>query len=194
MNLRAPYEAPMTQPLIFCLDRIATPLGDMFVVTDDAGRLRAAEFSDREMRMRRLLRLHYGIQTTLRAGAAPADIRERLDAYFTGTLDAIDAIPVETRGTDFQRAVWAALRTIPAGAISTYAQLAIRVERPRAVRAVGHANGSNPVGVIVPCHRVIGADKQLTGYGGGLRRKEWLLQHEGALPRRAAEYQSESAR
>ena len=84
------------------------------------------------------------------------------------------------RGTPFQRAVWAALRRIPAGETLSYGQLAAQIGKPKAVRAVGLANGSNPVGVVVPCHRVIGADGSLTGYGGGLPRKLWLLEHEGA--------------
>jgi methylated-DNA-[protein]-cysteine S-methyltransferase len=79
--------------------------------------------------------------------------------------------------------VWAALRDIPAGSTLSYADLARRIGEPRAVRAVGAANGANPVAVIVPCHRVIGADGTLTGYGGGLERKQWLLAHEGVLPR-----------
>lgn len=184
MNELEPHlrEADMTNAWKFCVDRIATPLGDMIVVTDETLRLRAAEFSDFELRMQRLLRLHYGWEVTLTAGGAPAEMRARIEAYFAGALDAIDEIEVETGGTDFQRAVWASLRKIPAGATRSYAQLASSVGRPRAVRAVGHANGSNPISVIVPCHRVIGADKQLTGYGGGLHRKLWLLEHEGSLP------------
>jgi methylated-DNA-[protein]-cysteine S-methyltransferase len=96
-----------------------------------------------------------------------------------GDLLAIDRVPVRTGGTAFQREVWAALRTIPAGKTISYGMLAARLNRSKAVRAVGAANGANPVGVVVPCHRVIGADASLTGYGGGLERKRWLLEHEG---------------
>ena len=86
-----------------------------------------------------------------------------------------------TGGTDFQRHVWRALRAIRCGTTVTYGALAQRIGRPAAVRAVGHANGANPISIVVPCHRVIGADRSLTGYGGGIARKRWLLIHEGAL-------------
>jgi len=102
-----------------------------------------------------------------------------LDAYFAGDLTAIDDVPVATNGTPFQRTVWAALRRIPAGTTTSYGALAASIGYPSAMRAVGLANGANPVAIIVPCHRVIGADHSLTGYGGGLPRKRWLLEHEG---------------
>jgi methylated-DNA-[protein]-cysteine S-methyltransferase len=101
-----------------------------------------------------------------------------MDAYFRGELRAIDGLRVETRGTPFQRAVWTALREIPCGTTVSYSDLARRIERPSAVRAVGLANGANPVAIVVPCHRVVGAGGALTGYGGGLSRKRWLLAHE----------------
>lgn len=172
----------MTNHEVFCLERLATPLGEMLVVTDERERLRAADFWEYEARMHRLLRLHYGDGgVRLRAGVTPPEVRARLEDYFSGALGAIDDIEVLTSGTDFQREVWAALRTIPPGGVLTYGQLAAKLERPRAVRAVGLANGANPVSIVVPCHRVIGSNKSLTGYGGGLERKRWLLQHEGAL-------------
>ena len=178
----------MTSQLVLSLDKIATPLGDMLLVVDDEGRLRAADFADYERRMHRLLRLHYGTTGVLLRGApAPALLRMRFAAYFDHELGALDDIEVTTRGTEFQREVWAALRTIPAGTTCSYAELATRLNRPRAVRAVGLANGANPVCLVVPCHRVIGAKKQLTGYGGGLERKRWLLEHEGALQREVVE-------
>ena len=110
----------------------------------------------------------------------PDEIRGALAAYFEGELSSIEALPVATGGTDFQRSVWAALRAIPAGETRSYSALATSVGRPAAVRAVGLANGANPIGIVVPCHRVIGKDASLTGYGGGLERKRWLLAHEGA--------------
>jgi methylated-DNA-[protein]-cysteine S-methyltransferase len=110
--------------------------------------------------------------------ALPARLEARLAAYLRGDVAALDAIVVETGGTGFQRDVWRALRDIPAGHTLSYAELARRIGRPRAVRAVGLANGANPVAIVVPCHRVIGADGTLTGYGGGLWRKRWLLDHE----------------
>jgi methylated-DNA-[protein]-cysteine S-methyltransferase len=131
--------------------------------------------------MHRLLRLHYGA-ITLTAAAAPATARQQLHAYFSGDLAALGAIPVATGGTPFERAVWAGLRTIPPGVTISYAELARRIGRPAAMRAVGAANGANPIGIVVPCHRVIGAGGALTGYGGGLHRKQWLLRHEAARP------------
>ena len=107
-------------------------------------------------------------------------MRDRLKAFFAGDLAAILEIPVESAGTPFQRKVWSVLRKIPAGETWTYTEVAARAGRPAAVRAAGAANGLNPISVVVPCHRVIGADGSLTGYGGGLDRKRWLLKHEGA--------------
>jgi methylated-DNA-[protein]-cysteine S-methyltransferase len=102
---------------------------------------------------------------------------EQLDAYFHGDLRTFD-LPLHMAGTPFQKQVWQGLLTIPYGTTISYAELARRIGRPGASRAVGAANGRNPIGIIVPCHRVIGADGTLTGYGGGLDRKEWLLAHE----------------
>jgi methylated-DNA-[protein]-cysteine S-methyltransferase len=104
-------------------------------------------------------------------------VSAELDEYFEGTRESFD-VPLAPEGTDFQRRVWAVLRMIPFGATCSYAEVARKVGRPRAVRAVGAANGRNPIGIIIPCHRVIGADGSLTGYGGGLPRKQWLLAHE----------------
>jgi O-6-methylguanine DNA methyltransferase len=111
----------------------------------------------------------------------PCGAASRLRAYFGGDLQAIDSVPVDTGGTVFQRAVWAALRRIPAGRTTCYSALAAEIGRPYAVRAVGAANGANPVAVIVPCHRVIGKSGGLTGYAGGLERKAFLLRHEGVI-------------
>jgi len=111
-----------------------------------------------------------------------ADILDRLRAYFSGDLTALGDIPVRfERGTAFQQEVWHALRGIPVGETISYAELARRVGRPSAFRAVGSANGQNPIGIVVPCHRVIAADGKLGGYAGGLDRKRWLLAHEGAM-------------
>ena len=102
-----------------------------------------------------------------------------LRRYFDGDLAALDTVAVDLNGTEFQKEVWQALRRIPHGTTISYAELARRVGAVSAVRAVGSANGANPVAVIVPCHRVIGSNGSLTGYGGGLERKKWLLEHEG---------------
>lgn len=108
-------------------------------------------------------------------------VAEQLRAYFAGQLQALDELRVEARGTDFQRRVWAALRRIPAGHTTSYGAIAAELGNPGAVRAVGMANGRNPVALVVPCHRVIASDGTLCGYAGGLWRKEWLLRHEKAL-------------
>jgi methylated-DNA-[protein]-cysteine S-methyltransferase len=164
----------------FFVERAPTPTGVMLLLTDDKERLRALDWEDHEARMRRLLRLHYGDSVGLEPRAGASKARLALEAYFGGALAAIDALEVETGGTAFQREVWAALRAIPVGQTTSYGRLAQAIGRPKAVRAVGMANGANPIGIVVPCHRVIGADSSLTGYGGGLERKRWLLQHEGA--------------
>lgn len=109
--------------------------------------------------------------------AVLAAAREQLDAYFDMRLTRFD-LPLEPRGTDFQRRVWESLRVIPFGETISYAELARRIDNPKAVRAVGAANGRNPLMIVVPCHRVIGADGSLTGFGGGIERKRWLLDHE----------------
>ncbi|HEX4198981.1 MAG TPA: methylated-DNA--[protein]-cysteine S-methyltransferase [Caulobacteraceae bacterium] len=172
---------PASKPLALRRELIPTPTGVIVLLTDVEGRIRALDWDDHEDRMQRLLRLHYGAGgVTLSEAAPPSAARAALEAYFAGDIDALDRLRVETAGTPFQRTVWAALRRIPAGQTLSYGALAARIGKPSAVRAVGLANGSNPVGVVVPCHRVIGADGSLTGYGGGLPRKRWLLRHEGA--------------
>jgi methylated-DNA-[protein]-cysteine S-methyltransferase len=169
----------MTEVLHLLIDRIDTPIGTMLVVADREGNLRATDWKGYEARMRHLLGLHYGKKgfrlepTRIRNG-----LTEALCSYFAGALEAIDSLPVKTMGTPFQRKVWLALREVPYGTTVSYAQLARRIGRLSAVRAVGNANGRNPVGVVVPCHRVIGSDGSLTGYGGGIERKRWLLEHE----------------
>lgn len=165
--------------LALTLERIATPIGTMHVLTDDENRVRALDWEDYEDRLKRLLRLHYGTNFTVGEARHPSPARPVLDAYFAGELTAIETLTVDTAGTPFQRAVWAALRKIPAGNTVSYGTLAAAIGRPKAVRAVGAANGANPIGIVVPCHRVIGANAALTGYGGGLHRKQWLLRHEG---------------
>ena len=171
---------PMSQqqPDKLLLDRVPSPLGETLLVTDETGVLRALDFHDYEARMLRLLRLHYG-GISLASGPAPKQVRTALKCYFEGEISALEQVAWATAGTEFQRSVWAALTTISPGKTTTYGSLARQLGLPNAARAVGLANGSNPVGVVVPCHRVIGADGALTGYGGGLHRKKWLLLHEG---------------
>jgi methylated-DNA-[protein]-cysteine S-methyltransferase len=161
------------------LDRLATPIGEALIVTDEAGILRAFDWADCESSMARLLRLHYGAVVP-EPGVAPASVRRVLRNYFEGDRGCLGAIRWRTAGTPFQRAVWTALTMIAPGETLSYGALAAKLGCPKSVRAVGTANGSNPISVVVPCHRVIGADGSLTGYGGGLERKRWLLNHEGA--------------
>lgn len=169
---------PDAQPETLILDRIATPVGEVLLVTDGEGAVRALDFADYEARMTRLLARH-APGATLVGGRASETVRRAVEAWFGGDLTALDGLTVKTGGTAFQRSVWAALRAIPAGETRSYGQLAAAVGSPKAVRAAGLANGQNPVAVIVPCHRVIGANGALTGYAGGLERKRWLLKHEG---------------
>lgn len=166
--------------LDFLVDRLPTPIGELVVVADRDGRLRAVDWTDHEDRMLALLRTQYrGREISLTPAHDPAGLSLACAAYFAGDLHAIDDLPAETGGTGFQRSVWRALRGIPCGETITYRELAGRAGRPAAVRAAGHANGSNPISIVVPCHRVIGANGSLTGYGGGIERKRWLLRHEG---------------
>ena len=169
---------PNAQPETLTLDRVATPVGEVLLVTDAEGAVRALDFAGYEDRMHRLLARHCGGAPALVERRAPDGVRAAVEAYFAGDVRALDALPVKTGGTAFQKSVWAALRAIPVGETRSYGQLAAAVGSPKAVRAAGLANGQNPIAVIVPCHRVIGANGTLTGYAGGLERKRWLLAHE----------------
>ena len=170
----------MSDVLRLLFDRTPTPIGTLTIVADEQGRLRIVEWDDHESRVRRSLQLQFGVEGfTLEPCHNPGGLTTAMTAYFDGDLAAIDTLPVESHGTPFQRTVWSALRQIPCGTTISYAELARRIGRPSAVRAVGLANGANPTGVVVPCHRVIGSDGSLTGYGGGIDRKRWLLAHEG---------------
>ena len=164
----------------FLIDRMPTPAGEMIVVADAEGNLRVIDWTDHEDRMKLLLDRQYGRGNwSLTPARDPGGLSSALRRYFKGDRGIIDTLPVKTAGTPFQRSVWKALRTIKCGTTISYAELARRIGRPKAVRAVGLANGQNPIGVVVPCHRVIGSNGSLTGYGGGLPRKKWLLEHEG---------------
>ena len=165
------------QPETLTLDRVATPVGEVLLVTDREGAVRALDFADYEARMTRLLGRHAPGALVVE-GRAPETVRRAVEGYFGGDVRALDGVAVKTGGTEFQRMVWKALRAIPAGETRTYGQLAAAIGSPKAVRAAGLANGQTPVAVIVPCHRVIGANGALTGYAGGLERKRWLLDHE----------------
>jgi len=164
------------------IDHAQTPIGTLAIVVTDDGRLREVGWTDG----------HLGgdARSQGRSGRHPVEVAparnpgghtRALSAYFHGDLRAIDGLPVDARGTEFQRAVWRALREIPCGETCSYGELAKRIGRPSAMRAVGLANRANPIGIVVPCHRVIGSDGSLTGYAAGVERKRWLLTHGGAL-------------
>jgi methylated-DNA-[protein]-cysteine S-methyltransferase len=161
---------------ILLIDELSSPLGRIVIAAHD-GRLCALEFG--RARMARQLTLRYSGSARRRA-RDPYGISSRIRAYLRGDLTAIDHIKVETGGTAFQQRVWRALRAIRAGRTMSYGEMARALGHQTAVRAVGAANGRNPISIIVPCHRLIGGDGALTGYGGGLWRKRWLLNHEGA--------------
>src|SRR5579859_3192226 len=189
LSVDRPPHLSLDRPGHLSLERLATLLGELLIVTDREGNLRAVDWADYETRMRRLLRLHYGERGfSLEPARNSSDAARALARYFAGELSAIEGLPVKTGGTPFQRMVWHALQQIPCGETVSYAGLAAKIGRPAAVRAVGLANGANPVGIVVPCHRVIGSNGSLTGYGGGMHRKRWLLEHEssaaGAHPQR----------
>jgi methylated-DNA-[protein]-cysteine S-methyltransferase len=169
------------------LSRIPSPLGELLLVSDDLQQVRALEFADHRARLARLLNDHYGACELIEA-PAPTRVAPRLDRYFEGDLTTLDAIATATNGSDLQRRVWKALRGIPAGQTTSYGELAreLGFQDPRAAVDIGAANGSNPVAIIVPCHRVIAKNGELKGYAGGPHRKRWLLEHEGALKARGA--------
>jgi methylated-DNA-[protein]-cysteine S-methyltransferase len=156
-----------------------TPVGRIEIAVRE-GKLCALGFEAHRGPIRDVLARRLG-QVSFKPLPARDALIGRLRDYFKGDLSALDAIEVDTGGTQFQRAVWAQLRRIPVGETASYGEIAAAIRAPGAVRAVGTANGANPVGVVIPCHRVIRSDGNLGGYGGGLDRKRWLLAHEGAL-------------
>lgn len=161
------------------VDHVDTPIGRMFLAVTEAGVLRRMGGAD--WNEDATLWVSAGVATRDPFGCASA-----LQAYFDGHLHAIDDLVADGEGTEFQRRVWHALRQIPAGGTCSYGELARKVGAPNASRAVGAANGANPIGLVVPCHRVIGSDGTLTGYGGGLDRKRWLLDHEARFSGQAS--------
>ncbi len=165
--------------------RVKSPIGEILVAcTGDA--LCALEFADAEKRLVAGLKRRFGDFERVEA-ADPGGVCTRLGDYLMGELGALDDIVVDGGGTEFQRKVWKGLRRIAAGKVVSYQGLAERLGMPTSVRAVARANALNPISIVVPCHRVIGSDGSLTGYGGGLPRKRWLLEHEGViLPSAAA--------
>lgn len=158
-------------------DRIETPIGPMLLLARD-GVLLVLEFEDAADRIEQEIAKRFG-GVEIVEQANPFGLSDRVRRYFAGDLQVIEGIETDGGGTGFQRRVWAELKRIPCGTTISYGELAARLGDRNATRAVGLANGRNPISVVVPCHRVIGADGSLTGYGGGIARKKWLLTHEG---------------
>ena len=158
------------------IDQISSPIGDIFLVTKNQ-ELCALDFSDSETRLLHLLQKRFG-QVKLSSVSNPEGFSQKLLAYFEGNYSILDKIPVNLGGTAFQQLVWTTLQTIQPGATISYGELATKIGKPNAARAVGLANSLNPIAIVIPCHRVVGT-KTLTGYAGGLERKRWLLSHEG---------------
>lgn len=159
------------------LEKINSPIGEILIITDEQ-MLCGIEFAGYETRTEQFLKKRFG-DYRLNAVQNETDIPKKLQAYLEGDYHSLDQIPVNTGGTAFQQQVWTALRSIPAGTTTTYGELARQLGKPAAARAVGITNSLNPISIVLPCHRVIGANGALTGYAGGLERKRWLLQHEG---------------
>lgn len=160
------------------VDYIPSPIGRIVIVVD-VDRLCSLDFEDYSERMMRLLTRRYG-EVRLKQVADPHGFSARITRYFAGDYGSLAAIPVHTGGTPFQQQVWSALRDIPVGQTFAYSQLAARLGKPKAARAVGMAISLNPVAIVLPCHRVVGCNASLTGYAGGIDRKRWLLRHEQA--------------
>ena len=175
----APVKSQQQQ--LISISRIPTPLGPMLAGAVEQG-ICLLEFTDRRMLETQLLRLKKHLKTEAVPGTSPhfKALTEQLNAYFSGTRKTFD-LPLVTPGTSFQQKVWDQLMTIPLGTTRSYAEQATAIGRPKAVRAVARANGDNRLSIIIPCHRIIGSDGKLTGYGGGLWRKEWLLRHEKSI-------------
>lgn len=170
--------------MLYDVTSVGSPLGRIVVATTGDG-VHAIEFAESddpgEWRFARRL-----ADAEFARGAGGGDVADLLKRYFDGDVAALADVPVAAAGTPFQRRVWAELRRIPAGETITYGRLAARLGRAGSARAVGAANGANPVAIAVPCHRVVGADGALTGYAGGVERKRRLLLHEGVRPPAAA--------
>jgi methylated-DNA-[protein]-cysteine S-methyltransferase len=166
--------------MILALDTLETPVGPVALAADGRA-LVALEFG-LPAAVHARLRARFGNEVAVRDVPDPQGFASRVRAYFAGDLAALRAVPVDGGGTPFERRVWAALRRIPAGETASYGAIAARLGAPGACRAVGRANGRNPIAIAVPCHRVVGADGTLTGYAGGLERKRWLLAHEARRP------------
>ena len=172
-------------PVRLVSETVETPIGALLLVADADGALSMAEFADCTDRVDRWLqrRVRSG-RYELQRGKVSSQIKQAIAAYFGGDVGALRNIPIRLDGTAFQHEVWTALREIEPGRTFGYGAFAERLGRPQSARAVGHANGANPLSIVVPCHRLVGADGDLTNYGGGIERKRWLLDHEARHSRR----------
>jgi methylated-DNA-[protein]-cysteine S-methyltransferase len=183
-------------PLETFAEIIDTPIGSIFAVGRSRGTLCLVEFADCPARIDRGLHRLGLRRSTIGRGELSPVVKAAFKAYFDGDVAALDGLPVELHGTAFQHEVWLALRRVPPGEVRAYGVFAERMGRPAASRAVGHANGANPLSIVVPCHRLVAADGSLTNYGGGLERKRWLLDHEarhaGRISRAALEVGTQS--
>lgn len=160
------------------VDYIPSPIGEIVIVVD-GDQLCSLDFADYRERMMKLLQRRYA-EVRLQQVADPYGFSSRINNYFAGDYGSLTTIPVHTGGTPFQQQVWAALREIPVGQTCAYSRLAASIGRPKAARAVGMTVALNPVAIVLPCHRVVGRNAALTGYAGGIDRKQWLLRHENA--------------
>ena len=180
----------MAETETFFFDVVDTPIGKLAIVVDQKGAMRLLSFDGESEHWRKQFARYFpGAELIARRDAFGH--ASALKAYFAGDMGALDKIPVVFGGTAFQNKVWKQLRKIPVGRTLSYGAIAKKIGEPKAMRAVGLANGSNPIAVVVPCHRVIGSDGSLTGFGGGLPRKKWLLEHEAKHT--AAKFQLEAA-
>jgi methylated-DNA-[protein]-cysteine S-methyltransferase len=167
-------------------ETLATPLGQLVLVSDADGALLGADFVDTEARLQRSLERRFGragwrLERAQRGLDSPR--LQALRAYFQGALHALHGLPLQLHGSDLQREVWPALRAVAPGRTESYAELAARIDRAGSARAIGTAVAANPLLLVLPCHRIVGAGGALTGYAAGIERKRWLLEHEGVLPR-----------
>ncbi len=166
-------------------DRMETPLGDIVLSFDKAGKIYSLDWKNPGRSATHSAERYYK-NLQLEHQALPPKISNALHAYFDGDLKTIEGLAIHLDGTPFQNSVWRALCEIPVGEVCSYVDIAKKLNNPGAMRAVGMANNANPISIIVPCHRVIGADGKMVGYGSGVDRKKWLLRHEGYLDQQPA--------
>jgi methylated-DNA-[protein]-cysteine S-methyltransferase len=166
----------MDQEKVLLVERVPTPIGAL-IITHDGDQLCNAEFVDQKVRRAQELAHHLPKARFVNCHK-PSPFFAALVDYFDGDIAVIDKLSVARLGTPFQQKAWKALRQIPAGTTRGYGEQAAKLDHPNAARAIGRTNGLNPISIVVPCHRLIGADGSLVHYGGGLERKRWLLQHE----------------